>query len=95
VEKVLKDHPAVLEVVAGIAHPEKEGQEAQGLVVRKPAMTLLSRSWPSTARFLAPYEVPRRIAFVQELPKSAVGKTLRRELVRMEQEEQAATGSPA
>ena len=33
---------------------------------------------------LAPYEVPRRISFIAELPKTTVGKTLRRELVRPE-----------
>ena len=33
---------------------------------------------------LAPYEIPRRIAFIDELPKTEVGKILRRELVRME-----------
>ena len=35
---------------------------------------------------LASYEIPRRYEFVDELPKSAVGKTLRRELVQMETE---------
>jgi long-chain acyl-CoA synthetase len=33
---------------------------------------------------LAPYEVPRRIEFVEALPKTTVGKILRRELVQME-----------
>ncbi|MBZ0277034.1 MAG: long-chain fatty acid--CoA ligase, partial [Anaerolineae bacterium] len=36
---------------------------------------------------LARYEVPTRFAFIKELPKSDVLKTLRRELVRMEMEE--------
>jgi len=36
---------------------------------------------------LAPYEIPRRISFIDELPKSTVGKTLRRELIRMELED--------
>jgi long-chain acyl-CoA synthetase len=98
VEKILKDHPAVLEVgVAGIAHPEKEGQEAlKAWVVCKPGYEVSEQELSDhCAHFLAPYEVPRRIAFVAELPKSAVGKTLRRELVRMEQEEQAASRSSA
>ena len=33
---------------------------------------------------MARYEVPTRFAFVEALPKSTVGKTLRRELVQME-----------
>jgi long-chain acyl-CoA synthetase len=41
------------------------------------------------SKSLAPYEVPRRIAFVNEIPKSAIGKTLRRELIRMEMEERS------
>ncbi|HLU08111.1 MAG TPA: long-chain fatty acid--CoA ligase, partial [Oceanobacillus sp.] len=39
------------------------------------------------AKQLAPYEVPRRFAFVSELPKTMVGKTLRRELIAMEMAE--------
>ncbi|MCZ7544345.1 MAG: hypothetical protein M5R40_12805 [Anaerolineae bacterium] len=35
---------------------------------------------------LARYEVPTRFAFVDELPRTTVGKILRRELARMELE---------
>lgn len=35
---------------------------------------------------LATYEVPRRIDLVDSLPKTTVGKVLRRELARMERE---------
>jgi long-chain acyl-CoA synthetase len=38
-------------------------------------------------QFLAGYEVPRRFSFIAELPKTMVGKTLRRELIQMEMEE--------
>ena len=34
--------------------------------------------------YLAQYEIPRRFAFITELPKTEVGKTLRRELIQME-----------
>lgn len=90
VEDVLKSHEAVLEVgVAAIPHPEKEGQEAlKAWIVTKPGMSV---SEDDLVKFckdkLAPYSIPRRIAFIDELPKSAVGKTLRRELVRLETEE--------
>lgn len=87
IEKVIKDHPAVLEVgVAAIPHPEHEGQEAlKAWVVLQPghACTEADLIAHCTAQ-LAPYEVPRRFAFIDELPKTAVGKTLRRELVRLE-----------
>jgi len=44
---------------------------------------------------LAVYEVPRRISFIDELNKSVIGKTLRRELIRLETkatEKRTATG---
>ncbi len=91
VENVLKDHPAVLEVgVAAIPHPEKEGQESlKAWVVLKPGMSATAEELTAHCeQHLAPYEIPRRIAFISELPKSDVLKTLRRELVRMEMEEQ-------
>ena len=38
------------------------------------------------------YEIPRRIAFIDALPRSEVGKMLRREMVRLEIEAQAMAG---
>jgi long-chain acyl-CoA synthetase len=90
VEKVIKDHPAVLEVsVAAIPHPEHPGQEALK------AWVVLKRGERATSEdivrhceeYLAGYEIPRRISFIDELPKSAVGKTLRRELIQMEMQD--------
>ncbi len=89
IEKVLKEHPAILEVgVASVPHPEKEGQEAlKAWVVVKPGMTLTEAELIKHCEgFLAKYEVPRRFAFIDELPKTTVGKTLRRELIRLEME---------
>lgn len=91
VENVLKGHPAVFEVgVAAIPHPEKEGQEAlKAWVVLKPDANVSEADLIDYCKaYLAQYEIPRRIAFVAEIPKSAVGKTLRRELVRLEMEDQ-------
>jgi long-chain acyl-CoA synthetase len=90
VEEVLKSHPAVFEVgVAAIPHPEKEGQEAlKAWVVLHPgAQATADELIEFCSRKLAAYEVPRRISFIAELPKTTVGKTLRRELIRMEMEE--------
>lgn len=87
VEKVIKDHPAVLEVgVAAVPHPEKAGQEAlKAWVVVKPGMSVTEPELIAHCeKFLAPYEVPRRFGFIAELPKTTVGKTLRRELIQME-----------
>ncbi len=87
VEKVLTDHPAVLEAgVAAVPHPEKAGQEAlKAWIVLQPGMTVTEQELIAHCeKFLARYEVPTRFEFIKELPKTAVGKTLRRELVQME-----------
>jgi long-chain acyl-CoA synthetase len=89
VEDALKSHPSVMEVgVAAIPHPEKTGQEAlKAWVVLKPdSDTSADDLIEHCKEYLAPYAIPRRIQFIDELPKSTVGKTLRRELVRMETE---------
>ncbi len=89
VEDVLMNHPAVLEVgVAAIPHPDpaREGQEAlKAWVVLKPGQQVTPEELMAfAAKELARYEVPSRYEFVRELPKSAVGKILRRELIQME-----------
>jgi long-chain acyl-CoA synthetase len=90
VEKALAEHPAVLEVgVAAIPHPEKEGQEAlkAWIVLREGHSVTADELIAFAEKKLARYEVPTRYAFVDALPKTAIGKTLRRELVQMEMAE--------
>ncbi|MCA9891532.1 MAG: AMP-binding protein [Anaerolineae bacterium] len=90
VEKTIAEHPDVLEVgVAAIPHPSKQGQEAlKAWIVRKPNTSVTDTEIISFLEDkLAQYEIPRRISFIDELPKSTVGKTLRRELIRIETEE--------
>ncbi len=90
VEKVLAEHPAVQEVaVAAIPHPEKVGQEAlkAWIVVREGKSVTPDDLIAFASERLARAEVPTRYAFVDSLPKSTVGKTLRRELVQMEMAE--------
>jgi len=89
IEKVLSEHPAVMEVgVAAIPHPDvdKAGQEAlKAWVVLRPDQTATEKELiDHCMKRLARYEVPTRISFIKELPKTTVGKTLRRELVQME-----------
>ena len=89
IEDVLMEHPAVQEVgVAAIPHPDpaKVGQEAlKAWAVVQEGQTLTADDLIAFARGrLAEYEVPRRIEFVDALPRTAVGKILRRELARME-----------
>lgn len=87
IEKTLKEHPAILEVgVAAIPHPEKSGEETlKAWIVLKPGHQVSITDLIShCSQYLAPYEVPRRYAFIDELPKTMVGKTLRRELIQLE-----------
>jgi long-chain acyl-CoA synthetase len=89
VEDAIKRHPDVVEVgVAAVPHPTKKGQEAlKAWVVKQPRSSLTDDDLIAHCEgYLAPYAIPRRISFIDELPKSAVGKTLRRELVRLEME---------
>ncbi|NDJ33944.1 MAG: long-chain fatty acid--CoA ligase [Chloroflexi bacterium] len=90
IDKVLFGHPKIIEAaVAGIPHPEKAGQEAlKAWIVVEPGETLTAEEVIAFCEEqLAPYAVPRRIEFVSELPKSTVGKILRRELIKQETEQ--------
>ncbi|HOA24026.1 MAG TPA: hypothetical protein PK801_06685, partial [Aggregatilineales bacterium] len=73
-----------------IPHPEKEGQEAlkAWIVLKQGHSATEQEIIDFCAEQLAPYAVPRRLAFVEALPRTAVGKILRRELVNMEVEQQ-------
>ncbi|MFQ5408312.1 MAG: AMP-binding protein [Anaerolineales bacterium] len=86
VEKIIADHPAVQEVgVAAVPHPEKEGQETllACVVLEEGQQVTAEDLIEFQGDKLAQYEVARRIVFVDELPKTAVGKVLRRELARL------------
>jgi len=90
IEDVLMEHEGILEAgVAAIPHPEKEGQEAlKAWVVVKPGYSLTEKDLVAhCSAKLARYEVPTRFAFVDQLPRTAIGKVLRRELAQMEMEE--------
>lgn len=83
VEEVLSEHPAVLEVgVAGIPDPDS-GEAVKAWVVLKPGQTATEDELGEWCKKdLAAYKVPREIEFRSELPKTTVGKILRRELAK-------------
>jgi long-chain acyl-CoA synthetase len=85
VEETLYAHPAVLEA-AVIGIPEKyKGEVVKAFVVLKPgAEASTGELIEHCRRFLAPFKVPRDIAFRTQLPKSLVGKILRRVLAEEE-----------
>jgi long-chain acyl-CoA synthetase len=82
IEEVLAAHPAVMEVgVAGVPDAVK-GEVAHAWVVLKAGQSATAEELRMYCRErLAPYKVPAQINFRSELPKTMVGKVLRRALV--------------
>jgi long-chain acyl-CoA synthetase len=81
IEEVLATHPAVAEVgVAGVPD-EAKGEVAKAWVVLRPGQQASAEELRAFCRErLAPYKVPVTVEFRAELPKSMVGKVLRRAL---------------
>ncbi|HEY8497521.1 MAG TPA: AMP-binding protein [Limnochordales bacterium] len=81
VEEVLHAHPDVADAaVVGIPHPDK-GEVPKAFVVRKPGAGVSADDLIAYCRErLARYKVPAEVEFVEEIPRSASGKTLRRQL---------------
>jgi long-chain acyl-CoA synthetase len=82
IEEVLSTHPAVMEVgVAGVPDAAK-GEVAHAWVVLRSGQAATADELRTYCRErLAPYKVPAHIEFRTELPKTMVGKVLRRALV--------------
>jgi len=83
VEEAIATHPMVLEVgVAGVPDAY-HGEAVKAWVVLKPGENLEGSELIAWCRDrLAGYKIPTQFEFRSELPKSNVGKLLRRELVR-------------
>jgi acyl-CoA synthetase (AMP-forming)/AMP-acid ligase II len=80
-EEILLQHPAVSEVcVVGVPH-EVWGEAVKALVVLSPGATATEEALTQfVGERLADYKKPKSVDFVEELPKNAYGKVLRREL---------------
>jgi long-chain acyl-CoA synthetase len=80
VEAVLASHPAVAEcAVVGVAD-SGTGEALKAFVVARRNSVSSEALIEHCRAALAAYKVPRQFAFVDQLPKSPVGKILRREL---------------
>lgn len=84
VEEVLYRHPDLLEA-AVIGVPDAyQGEALQAFVVRRPGSMIDADTVVRHCRAeLAPYKVPRRITFVDALPKTPVGKIDKKQLRRV------------
>jgi acyl-CoA synthetase (AMP-forming)/AMP-acid ligase II len=91
VERVLYEHPDVIEAaVVGMPH-ERWGEVPKAFVVRRPGSDLDA---PTLAAFcrtrLAKFKVPAELEFLDELPRTPSGKVLKRDL-----RSRTTTGRPA
>jgi long-chain acyl-CoA synthetase len=85
VEEVIASHPAVNEVGVGGVPDEYQGEAVKAWIVLKPGQQATADEIRAFCRKkLAGYKVPRQIEFTESLPKTIVGKVLRRALVEKE-----------
>jgi long-chain acyl-CoA synthetase len=87
VEEVLYAHPEVVEGVAVGVPDEYRGETIKAFVVKQESSALTDEELISYCKVnLAPYKVPKLVEFREELPKSAVGKLLKRVLADEERQ---------
>ena len=80
VEKVITLHPGIIDVgVIGVTHQTK-GEIIKACVVKKDSSLTKAEIINHCKKHLTAYKVPKLIEFYEDLPKSAVGKILRRKL---------------
>jgi long-chain acyl-CoA synthetase len=85
IEEVISSHPAVVEVgVAGLPDAMR-GETVKAWIVLRPGESVSGAEMKLFCRDrLAPYKVPAKYEFVSELPKTQIGKVLRRVLRQQE-----------
>lgn len=80
IENVIVEHEGVLECgVIGVAD-DKQGEAVKAFVVKKDEALTEAELINHCRKNLTAYKTPDKIVFIQELPKTNVGKVLRREL---------------
>jgi long-chain acyl-CoA synthetase len=93
IDNLLYEHPKILEACCAGVPDKYRGETIKAFVVVKPGETLTEEEIIAYCKKnLAAYKVPKLIEFMDELPKSVVGKVLRRKLRDMEMERAKAAG---
>ncbi len=84
VEEVLFHHPAVAEAAVVGVPDEYRGETVAAFIVLKPGYAASEETSQDILAYckheLTPYKVPKKLEFRETLPKSLIGKVLRREL---------------
>jgi long-chain acyl-CoA synthetase len=100
IEEVLFEHPDVAEAVAIGIPDEYRGETVKAFVVKKSGASATEEEVLAFCKErLAAYKAPKTVEFREDLPKSTVGKLLRRVLAdeereRAETDAQTTTGPP-
>ncbi|MFQ5534328.1 MAG: class I adenylate-forming enzyme family protein [Sphingomonadales bacterium] len=93
VEAVLYQHDNVFEAAVVGVPDERYGEALFAVIVPAPGTTLTEEEIIEHCRGrIGGYKIPRRMAFVKELPKSALGKILKTELRRIYSEQKQGIG---
>ncbi|WP_246031642.1 long-chain-fatty-acid--CoA ligase [Salibacterium salarium] len=88
IEEVLYEHHAVQEAVVIGVPDQYRGETVKAVIVKKEGEPLKEEDLDAFSRHrLAPFKVPRAYEFRDELPKTSVGKILKRVLVEEEQKQ--------
>lgn len=96
VEEVLHEHPAVQEAAVAGLPDARRGQTVKAYVVLRPEAQATAAEIIAFCRErLAPFKAPHAVEFRTELPKSLIGKVLRRALLAEEAERAQATAPAA
>ena len=81
VEKVILAHPSVIEAGVIPVTDEKWGEVPKALVILRPGMSATESEIIEFSRArLSHYKCPRTVEFINELPKTATGKILKKDL---------------
>lgn len=89
VEEILFEHESIQEAaVVGVSHSYR-GETVMALIVLKEGHQVTEKELNKYSRkYLAAYKVPRIYQFVDELPKTTVGKVLKKDIIDAYEEEQ-------
>lgn len=80
VEDVATDHPGIVEAAAVGVPDDNNGEQVHLYVVKSDASLTEQMVRDYCREYLAAYKVPKKVVFQDELPKTNVGKVLRREV---------------
>src|SRR5947209_2325606 len=94
VEELLARHEAIADAAAMGVDDEKFGQRLKAFVVLRDGQSVSEDEIKGYVKDnLANYKVPREVVFVDELPRNATGKVLKRELAEQVEEREGAPAS--